>query len=68
MNQFDKRGDQRKKQLAWKVLTKDILGLAKTYNEIETPEMRIKYLNTVDEGKLFADRKDAVMQLNRAIN
>ena len=67
MKQYDKRGDKRKKELAWKVLTKDILTLARTYDEIETPEMRLRYLKLLDEGKMFADRKDSLLHFNQAI-
>ena len=58
IKQYEKRGDKRKKEQAWRVLTKDILGTAKTYKELETQEMRLKFLKLSQEGKLFEDRKD----------
>ena len=67
MKQSEKRGDKRKKEQAWKVLTTDILGMARTYKAIETPEMRLKYLNLCEEGTLFADVKDSLTHFNAAI-
>ena len=34
LKQYDKKGDKRKKELAWKVLTDEILYLARSYHDI----------------------------------
>ena len=67
LHQYDKKGDKRKKDLAWKVLTDEILYLARGYEDIQSPQMKLKCLNMVNEGTAFSDRKESVLQLNRAI-
>ena len=61
LKQYDKKGDKRKKELAWKVLTDEILYLARGYHDIQNPEMKIKCLDMINEGAAFSDRKESVL-------
>ena len=50
---YKRTKDKRKWDKAREIYYNDLIGVPKSYEDIQRPEMRLKYLELLDKGEIF---------------
>lgn len=63
---YKRTKDKRKWDKAREIYYNDLIGVPKSYEDIQRPEMRLKYLELLDKGEIFPQDKEILNRYEKA--